>query len=347
MKSVLTEVEAAIRASRRRWLVTGAAGFIGSHLVQALLALDQSVVGLDNFSTGRMANLDEVLETCSPQQRARFVLVDSDISRLTACHEACAGVDVVLHHAALCSVPGSIENPLLTHSSNVTGFNNLLLASRDARVKRVVYASSSAVYGNNPALPLSEDAPSSPLSPYAASKQINEICAQVFSGCYRLDSIGLRYFNVFGSRQDPAGAYAAVIPCWIDAMLSGRAVHIHGDGETSRDFCPIDNVIQANLLAATTENPAALNQVYNIALGERTSLNVLFSTIARTLVDCHQGVPTSAPVHGSFRDGDVRHSLADIGKARRLLGYSPQQTFAAGLAQTVDWYAQRAARRSV
>jgi UDP-N-acetylglucosamine 4-epimerase len=318
--------------------VTGAAGFIGSHLVEALLGLDQRVVGLDNFSAGHRRNLDQVEQRCLPPQWARFRFVQGDIGVLSDCREVCAGADVVLHHAALCSVPASIDDPLLAHASNATGFVNLLVAARDSGVQRLVYASSSAVYGDNPALPALEEALLAPLSPYASNKLLNEVYANVFARCYGLTTVGLRYFNVFGRRQDPAGAYAAVIPAWIAGMLRGEAVPINGDGETSRDFCHVDNVVQANLLAATTTNPQALNQVYNIASGERVSLNRLFATIRDELKSRFPEIAVAAPDYRAFRAGDVRHSQADIGKAQRLLGYAPTVDFAAGLADAIGGY---------
>jgi len=329
---------AALRSRPLTWVVTGAAGFIGSHLVEALLGLDQRVVGLDNFSAGHRRNLDQLEQRCRPPQWARFRFVQGDICALSDCREVCAGADVVLHHAALCSVPASIDDPLLAHASNATGFVNLLVAARDAGVQRLVYASSSAVYGDNPALPALEEAVPAPLSPYASNKLLNEVYASVFARCYGLTTVGLRYFNVFGQRQDPAGAYAAVIPAWIAGMLRGAAVPINGDGETSRDFCHVDNVVQANLLAATTTNPQALNQVYNIASGERVSLNQLFATIRDELKSRFPELAVAAPDFRAFRAGDVRHSQADIGKARRLLGYAPTVAFAAGLADAIGGY---------
>jgi UDP-N-acetylglucosamine 4-epimerase len=322
----------------RAWLVTGVAGFIGSNLLEALLRLEQRVVGLDNFATGKRANLEQVRALLAPQQWARFTFIEGDICDLGACRRACAGVDVVLHQAALGSVPRSMEAPLDTHAANVTGFLHVLIAARDARVKRFVYASSSAVYGDSPDLPKTEERIGRPLSPYAASKWMNEIYADTFSRVYGIETIGLRYFNVFGPRQDPEGPYAAVIPQWIAALLRQQPVFINGDGETSRDFCHVENVVQANLLAATTANPAAINQVFNIALGRRTTLNELFALIQTALRRRDPSLPEARPRYRDFRPGDVRHSLADIAKARQLLGYEPTCNVEEGLDRALDWY---------
>jgi UDP-N-acetylglucosamine 4-epimerase len=320
------------------WLVTGAAGFIGSNLVEALLKLDQRVIGLDNFATGHKKNLEQVKALVSTEQWARFSFIDDDIRDPAICQRACRGVDFVLHQAALGSVPRSIDDPFATHEANVNGFLNMLVAARDAKVKRFVYASSSALYGDHPGLPKVEDKIGQPLSPYAATKCFNELYADVFARCYGTPSIGLRYFNVFGPRQDPEGAYAAVIPKWVAAMLKGEPVVINGDGETSRDFCYIENVVQANLLAATTENPAAVNQVYNVACGERTTLNELFTLIQIGLAKTNPDVMKIKPTCRDFRPGDVRHSLADISKAQRLLGYAPTHSVRQGLETALDWY---------
>src|SRR5882724_10907879 len=277
------ELQPALRAAPRTWLVTGVAGFIGSNILETLLGLDQYVLGLDNFCTGYQRNLDEVRAKVGLQKWARARIVEGDIRDLAACHRLCADVDYVLHQAALGSVPRSLADPVRSHDTNVTGFLNMLVAARDANVRRFVYASSSSVYGDHPALPKLEENIGQSLSPYAATKSINETYAGVFARAFNLNSIGLRYFNVFGPRQDPAGAYAAVIPRWIAALLQNEPVHVYGDGETSRDFSYIDNIVQANLLAATTDNSAALNQVFNIAIGETTTLNQLFNLIQTTL----------------------------------------------------------------
>jgi UDP-N-acetylglucosamine/UDP-N-acetylgalactosamine 4-epimerase len=331
-------LKAELNASPRTWLITGVAGFIGSNLLEALLRLDQTVVGLDNYSTGRRQNLDQVKELVRPEQWARSRFVDGDIQDLRVCADACAGMDYVLHQAALGSVPRSIEDPIATHGSNATGFLNMLVAARDAGVKGFVYASSSANYGDHPGLPKVEDQTGEPLSPYAASKVMNELYAGVFARVYGFHSAGLRYFNVFGPRQDPEGPYAAVIPKWIAAMLGRETIYINGDGETSRDFSYIENVIQANLLAAVTTNPAATNQVYNVAVGERTTLNELFTLLLTGLRRRNPHLPEQQPVYRDFRPGDVRHSHADITKARRLLGYDPSHRIGEGLDAALDWY---------
>lgn len=332
------EVQAELKASPKSWLVTGVAGFIGSNLLETLLKLNQRVVGLDNFATGRATNLEQVRALATPAQWQNFRFVEGSIGDSGACRQACAGVDYVLHQAALGSVPRSMVQPLATHEANVTGFLEMLEAARAAGVKRFVYASSSAVYGDHPALPKIEDQLGQLLSPYAATKLTNEVYAQTYAKAYGFSSIGLRYFNVFGPRQDPDGAYAAVIPKWIAALLRQEAVQINGDGETSRDFCFVDNVVEANLLAATTTDPAAINQAYNIAVGDRTTLNELFQFLQEGLRRLNPKLPEQQPVYGDFRAGDVRHSLADISKAKRLLGYAPVHRAREGLALAMEWY---------
>ena len=327
-----------LQARPLRWLVTGSAGFIGSHLVEALLELGQDVVGLDNFSTGFRKNIDDVRARVGPTKWSRHTFIEADICDVAACRRACAGADVVLHQAALGSVPRSIEDPLRTHATNASGFLNMLVASRDAQVKRLVYAASSSTYGNHPALPKVEEAIGAPLSPYAVTKYVNELYADVFGRCYGLSTIGLRYFNVFGPRQDPAGAYAAVIPRFAAAMLLQAPVTIFGDGETSRDFCFVANVVQANLLAATAEEPHAVGQVYNVAVGARLSLNELHRVLRDLIAARHPHLVISAPRYAEFRAGDVRHSEADIAKARRLLGYRPDWDVRRGLAEALPWY---------
>lgn len=329
---------AQLRERPRRWLVTGSAGFIGSHLVEALLRLGQDVFSIDNFATGFRENLDAVRRAVGDAPWRRHTFIEADIADPDACREACAGVDIVLHEAALGSVPRSIEDPLRTHAANATGFLNLLVASRDAGIGRFVYAASSATYGDHPELPKIEDRIGRPLSPYAVTKYLGELYAQVFDKCYATSSIGLRYFNVFGPRQDPAGAYAAVIPRWTAAMLRGRPVTVHGDGETTRDFCYVGNVVQANLLAATTTEPAAVGQVYNVAVGGSTSLNALYVILRDLLVKRHPALHIPPPIYKDFRPGDVRHSQADIAKARRLLGYAAAFDLRAGLVETLPWY---------
>jgi len=320
-----------------RWLVTGAAGFIGSHLVERLLTLGQEVVGLDNFATGFQANLDAVRIRVGELNWSRFSFMEADICDLDACKVASRGVHYVLHQAALGSVPRSIADPVLSNRANVDGFLNVLIASRDANVKRFIYAASSSTYGDHPALPKVEEIIGKPLSPYAVTKYVNELYAEVFSRSYGLESIGLRYFNVFGPRQDPQGAYAAVIPRWFEQLCQGLEPQINGDGETSRDFCFIDNTVQANLLAATCENQEARNRVYNIAIGARTTLNELFYSI-RSLLSGVLGVEKIEPRYADFRAGDVRHSQADISRACNLLGYNPTHTVEQGLAVTSEWF---------
>ncbi|MDI6750902.1 MAG: SDR family oxidoreductase [Rhodocyclaceae bacterium] len=342
-----------LRASPRTWLVTGVAGFIGSNLLETLLKLGQRVVGLDNFATGYHHNLDAALADASAATgRARseleglFHFIEGDIRDLATCREAMwwqqgatrHAVDYVLHQAALGSVPRSIEDPINTHQANIDGFLNMLVAARDAKVSRFVYAASSSTYGDHPDLPKVEDKIGKPLSPYAVTKLVNELYAQVFARTYGFKTIGLRYFNIFGKRQDPNGAYAAVIPKWIAAMIGGQPVYINGDGETSRDFCYIDNAVQANLLAATTENPEAVDQVYNVAVGERTSLNQLCDFLVGHLAERYSHLHDFKPIHRDFRPGDVRHSLADIAKAQRLLGYAPTHRIDAGLREAMAWY---------
>jgi len=327
-----------LQAVPKIWLLTGAAGFIGSNLLEALLKLNQRVVGLDNFSTGYKRNLDEVQSRVQPALWERFRFIEGDISNLSICNEACTGVDFVLHQAALGSVPRSIKDPIATNTCNIDGFLNLLVAAHDADIKRFVYASSSSIYGDHPGLPKVEDEIGKSLSPYAVTKLVNEEYARVFARIYGLPSIGLRYFNVFGPRQDPNGAYAAVIPKWTAAMIKDEPVWINGDGETSRDFCYIANVVQANLLAATTKSENAINQVYNIAVGDRTTLNELFEAIRFNLEDQFPHAKRFKPNYQDFRAGDVRHSLADISKARLLLDYQPTHRLKQGLAESMDWY---------
>ena len=327
-----------LRKSPRRWLVTGAAGFIGSNLVERLLELGQEVVGLDNFATGHRRNLDDVAaRTAGMKGAGRFRFVEGDIVDAAACRESVAGVDYVLHQAALGSVPRSIEDPINTNRANIDGFVQMLVAARDAKVKRFVYAASSSTYGDHPGLPKVEDEIGKPLSPYAVTKYVNELYANVFQRTYGTESIGLRYFNVFGRRQDPNGAYAAVIPAWIAALMERRPCYINGDGETTRDFCFIENVVQANLLSATAEASAS-DQVYNVAVGDRTTLNELFVLLRDGLARRGAADPNAEPVYREFRKGDVRHSLADVSKARKLLGYEPRWDVRAGLEESLDWY---------
>lgn len=327
-----------LRAVPRRWLVTGVAGFIGSNLAEVLLDAGQEVVGLDDFSTGKRANLDEVRSSVGRPAWERFRFLEGDVASLDVCREAMDGVDIVLHQAALGSVPRSIEEPLASNAANVTGHLALLEAARRAGVRRFVYASSSSVYGDSPAMPKVEDDLGRPLSPYAVTKMADELYAFTYGHLHGMETVGLRYFNVFGRRQDPEGAYAAVIPKWIAAMLRGEEVRINGTGEISRDFCHVTNVVQANVLAATVESPEALNQAYNIAVGRQTTLDELFVLLRDLLAVRHPSIADARPAYGPFRPGDVMHSLADIGKAQRLLGYEPIRSIEQGLAESLDWY---------
>jgi UDP-N-acetylglucosamine 4-epimerase len=332
------QISADLRKAPRTWLVTGCAGFIGSNLLETLLKLDQTVVGLDNLATGHQHNLDEVMELVSAEQWGRFTFIEGDIRDLETCRKATTGVDFVLHQAALGSVPRSLQDPITTNAVNIDGFLNMLVAARDARVHAFVYAASSSTYGDHPALPKVESEIGNPLSPYAVTKYVNELYADVFARSYGFGSIGLRYFNVFGKRQDPNGAYAAVIPKWIGAMIRGEDVVINGDGETSRDFCFVENAVQANLLAALAQ-PEGVNQVYNVAFNARTSLNDLFEHLRRLLAK-HGIQYDKQPIYGDFRPGDVRHSQADIAKANDLLGYKPMHDIMEGLEVAMPWYTQ-------
>lgn len=330
------QVQAQLRAAPRSWLVTGCAGFIGSNLIEALLKLDQRVVGLDNFATGYQYNLDEVRASVSAEQWSNFRFIQGDIREAATCVRAVAGAEFVLHQAALGSVPRSLADPVTTNDVNIAGFLNMLVAARDAKVQSFVYAASSSTYGDHPALPKVEEQIGKPLSPYAVTKYVNELYADVFARAYGVKTIGLRYFNVFGKRQDPEGAYAAVIPKWIAAMLAGEAVSVNGDGETSRDFCFVDNAVQANILAAMA-GAEGTNQVYNVAVNARTSLNVLHQHLVSTLAENTVSYAL-APSYRDFRAGDVRHSQADISKAQRLLGYQPTHTILQGLQAAMPWY---------
>jgi UDP-N-acetylglucosamine 4-epimerase len=332
------DMQEQLRGHSHHWLVTGAAGFIGSNLVEALLKLNQRVTGLDNFATGHQHNLDQVQQLVGPEAWQRFSFIKGDIRNLADCARACEGVDFVLHEAALGSVSRSIADPITTNDVNVGGFLNMLTASRDAKVKRFVYAASSSTYGDHPALPKQEAIIGNPLSPYAVTKYVNELYAGVFARTYGTETIGLRYFNVFGPRQDPHGAYAAVIPLWLATLIANKPLNINGDGETSRDFCFIDNVVQANILAAMATAPEAVNEVYNVALNQRTSLNELYQMMSQELRKRFDHVATHQPTYVGFRAGDVRHSQADISKAQTLLGYAPTHRIAEGLQQAMDWY---------
>jgi len=333
-------IKTQLQVTPRKWLITGVAGFIGSNLLETLLNLGQEVVGLDNFSTGHRHNLTQVQAAVSPDLWQRFTMIIGDIRDLATRQQAFARVDYVLHQAALGSVPRSIEDPITTNAINITGFVNMLVASRDAKVRRFVYAASSSTYGDHHGLPKVEGIIGQPLSPYAVTKYVNELYAAVFARAYGLQAIGLRYFNVFGKRQDPNGAYAAVIPKWFAGMISGQELFINGTGETSRDFCYIDNTVQANILAACVENELAVNQVYNIAFGERTTLAELFDAIREKVVQFVPVAQTLRPTYREFRAGDVLHSHADISKARELLGYEAKYSVGAGLDLAAHWYAE-------
>jgi UDP-N-acetylglucosamine 4-epimerase len=345
MPTAYEELLARLPAEPKTWLITGVAGFIGSNLLEALLKLNQTVVGLDNFATGYQHNLDEVQTLVTPPQWARFSFFQGDIRNIEDCKLACEGVDYVLHQAALGSVPRSIEDPVTTNSANISGFLNMLVAAKDANggkgVASFVYAASSSTYGDHPGLPKVEDIIGKPLSPYAVTKYVNELYADVFARCYGFNTIGLRYFNVFGPRQDPEGAYAAVIPKWIASLIKGEPVYINGDGETSRDFCFIANVVQANVLAATSQRADACNQVYNVAVGDRTTLNELYAQLHRNLVLTYPHLQGALPVYREFREGDVRHSLANIGKAQALLGFSPTHRIQEGIGIAMPWYVNK------
>ena len=333
------EIKQHLSANQYTWLITGVAGFIGSNLLETLLKLNQKIVGLDNFATGHQHNLEQALTDAGRLPGdADFRFIEGDICDQETCHRACAGVDYVLHQAALGSVPRSIEDPVRTNRANIDGFLNMLVAAKDAEVQRFVYAASSSTYGDHPDLPKVEEKIGKPLSPYAVTKVVNELYANVFASTYGFKTIGLRYFNIFGKRQDPNGAYAAVIPKWVASLIAGEAVYINGDGETSRDFCYIDNTVQMNLLAAMTEEQEAQDQVYNVALNDRTSLTALFEMIQQRLIERKQDLIKVEPIYRDFRAGDVRHSQADIGKAQRLLGYAPSHRIGEGLDAAMDWY---------
>jgi len=333
------EAQQRIRSRRRRWLVTGSAGFIGGHLAEKLLELDQEVVGLDNFSTGKRENLAHIRAAVGEARWKRWHFIEGDIRNLATCREACAGAEAVLHQAALGSVPRSIDDPIASSDSNVMGFLNMLVAARDAGIARFVYASSSAVYGDHPDLPKVEDRIGRAMSPYGLTKHVNELLAGVFQVCYGFSAIGMRYFNVFGPRQDPFGAYPSVIPAWIGAMLTGQPAYINGDGTAARDFCFVDNVVQANLLAAMVEDKRAQNQAYNIGHGDETTLLELFDKIRGVAAQRLPRLQNVKPVFREPRKGDLKYSRADIGKAQRLLGYEPELRIAEGLQRTIDWYA--------
>lgn len=344
--SKYNECQQHLKENQYSWLITGVAGFIGSNLLEKLLVLNQKVVGLDNFATGYQHNIDQAVHDATQFLRSKgekldsknFTFIEGDIRNVTDCSQACENVDYVLHQAALGSVPRSIEDPITTNQTNIDGFLNMLIAARDSQVKRFVYAASSSTYGDHPDLPKVEDKIGNPLSPYAVTKLVNELYASVFARTYDFKTIGLRYFNIFGKRQDPNGAYAAVIPKWVASILHGEEVFINGTGETSRDFCYIDNTVQMNILAATSENPDAVNQVYNTALNDRTNLTDLYKLIEERLISLKPDLKSRKPTYRDFRAGDVMHSQADISKAQKLLGYKPTHKIGQGLDQAMYWY---------
>ena len=327
-----------LKANPKKWLVTGCAGFIGSNLVETLLGLDQTVVGLDNFSTGYQHNLDDIEKNVTAEQWKGFNFIKGDIRNLEDCNKALNGIDFVLHQAALGSVPRSIDNPINTNDSNVTGFLNILTSAKDNGVKRFVYASSSSVYGDSQELPKVESRTGNLLSPYAVTKMVNELYAGVFYKTYGLQTIGLRYFNVFGKRQDPDGAYAAVIPKWVGSLLKNEDVYINGDGETSRDFTYIKNVVQANILAATSTNEQSFGEAFNTAIGGRETLNNLYQAINEGLAKNLSDFEMKKAIYRDFRAGDIRHSNANIDKMKQLLGYVPTHSLESGLEESISWY---------
>jgi UDP-N-acetylglucosamine 4-epimerase len=335
-----TKIKKILLVNPKIWLITGVAGFIGSNLLETLLKLDQKVVGLDNFSTGNEYNLKEVQGLVSKKQWANFTFIKGNISNLKSCQLACQGIDYVLHQAAIGSVPRSIKDPINTNKSNITGFLNMLVAAKDANVKNFVYAASSSTYGDHKKLPKKEHIIGNPLSPYAVTKYVNELYADVFNKAYEFNSIGLRYFNVFGKRQTPNSTYAAVIPKWIHAIIKNEEIFINGDGKTSRDFCFIENAIQANILAATNTNKKAFNNIYNIALGDRTSLNELYAML-QSAINKQSNIKHSKLIYRDFRAGDVKHSQADISKARNLLGYRPTHKVKSGIDETINWHLEQ------
>jgi len=339
------KIQKKLLKNKQTWLITGVAGFIGSNLAEALLKLNQKVISLDNFSTGHAYNLEHIKNAVTPEQWNNFTFVEGDITDFETCQKITEGVDIVLHQAALGSVPRSIDNPIVSNHSNVTGFLNMLTASKDNGVKRFVYASSSSVYGDSQELPKVEERTGNLLSPYAVTKYVNELYMGVFQKCYGMEAIGLRYFNVFGKRQDPNGAYAAVIPKWIGQILAGEALYINGDGETSRDFTYIENVIQANILAGTTDNSEAFGQAFNTAIGGRETLNNLYDAIAKGLKRNLPDLEINDAIHRDFRAGDIRHSNANIDKMQKLLGYEPTHSLEQGLEEAIAWYISDIKRR--
>lgn len=345
-RSRYDEIKQELQACPKVWLITGVAGFIGSNLLESLLKLNQNVVGLDNFATGFQSNLDQVMSLVTEEQWSRFKFIEGDIRDYSTCTQACAGVDYVLHQAALGSVPRSINDPITSNSANVTGFLNMITAARDADVSSFTYAASSSTYGDHPALPKKEDVIGNPLSPYAVTKYVNELYAAVFESVYGFRTVGLRYFNVFGPRQNPNGAYAAVIPKWIGCVLDGGQVTINGDGKTSRDFCYVQNAVQMNILAACSDNNIRESSIFNVALNDRTSLNRLFELVSSACNEFAEGVQIHSPIYQNFRTGDVRHSQADITRAVEQLGYAPSHRISNGIIETVSWFVENRNNKS-
>ena len=331
-------LRSSLKRNPKRWLITGVAGFIGSSILEELLNLNQNVIGLDNFSTGHKKNLDNLRKNTHQDKWKNFSFIEGDITDFNICKRSVKNIDFVLHQAALGSVPRSIKDPLNTNKSNIEGFLNMIYASKESKVKRFLYAASSSTYGDHKALPKKENIIGNPLSPYAVTKRVNEMYADVFNKVYGINSVGLRYFNVFGPSQDPNGAYAAVVPKWIDAMKKGKTININGDGKTSRDFCYIKNAVQANLLASTCKKPISINQVYNVAVGEKTSLNRLFKLIQDEFLNLDPKFKKVKPIYKDFREGDIKHSLADISKASKHFGYQPTHKIAEGIKETVAWH---------
>ena len=339
------ELKNILKTEQKTWLVTGNAGFIGSNIMEFLLTHNQKVVGLDNFSTGFQHNIDDVLSKLTKKQVANFSFIEGDVSNFEICVKACTGVDIVLHQASLGSVPRSIENPINTNNSNVTGFLNMLTASKESGIKRFVYASSSSVYGDSKELPKIEERTGNLLSPYAVTKATNELYAKVFKNTYAMETIGLRYFNVFGRRQDPNGAYAAVVPKWIASLLNDEPVYINGDGESSRDFTYIDNVIQMNILAGLTDNTKAFGEPFNVAVGGRDTLNELYALLNSELISHIENFYKKDAIYRDFRVGDIRHSNADISKAKNYLGYMPTHNIYSGMSEAIEWYIENEKNR--
>lgn len=339
------EISSYLKKNQHTWLITGVAGFIGSNLLEALLKLNQKVVGFDNFDTGYQHNINEAisdaaisLKSTQAEVSKNFKFINGDIRILNDCINACKKIEYVLHHAAIGSVPRSIQDPIYTNKANIDGFLNMLVSANEAKVKMFVYAASSSTYGDSKELPKIEDRIGKPISPYAVTKLVNELYADVFNSVYGFNSIGLRYFNIFGKRQDPNGAYAAVIPQWINRILNNQSIYINGNGKNSRDFCYVENVIQINILSALSENKNSHNEVYNVAFNDRTSLNRLHDLINSELLKKLPNLDSNKPIYREPRAGDIMHSLADISKAEKMLNYKPEYNIEHGLNLTIDWF---------